>query len=146
MRRDLHEQNRQSWNAATIAHNSHKKDQAEFFRQGGQTLYPEELRLLGDLQGKSLAHLQCNAGQDTLSLAQFGATATGVDISDQAIGFARQLSKDSGLPATFICADVYDWLEEVGVDGQQFDVVFSSYGALCWLSDLQLWAHGIESA
>ena len=58
MRPDLHEANRRSWNEATRAHNSHKGDQAAFFRAGGSTLYPEELEMLGDIAGRSLAHLQ----------------------------------------------------------------------------------------
>ena len=73
---DVREQNRKSWNAATRAHNSHKADQAGFLRGGGTTLFPEELVLLGDLQGKRLVHLQCNAGQDSLSLAARGADVT----------------------------------------------------------------------
>ncbi|BAZ23858.1 putative methyltransferase [Kalymmatonema gypsitolerans NIES-4073] len=85
LRKDLHEENRLSWNEATKAHNSHKGDQAKFFRLGGSTLFPEEKELLGDIAGLSLVHLQCNAGQDTLSLVQLGAVATGVDISDEAI-------------------------------------------------------------
>jgi SAM-dependent methyltransferase len=145
IKKELHEENRQSWNAATQAHNSHKDDQAKFFREGGHTLYPEELSLLGDLNGRSLVHLQCNAGQDTLSLAKLGATVTGVDISDVAIDFARQLSADTGIPATFHRADVFDWLTETAESGQQFDIVFSSYGALCWLSDLTTWAKGIAA-
>src|SRR5437667_7873726 len=72
-RRALHEQNRLSWNEATKAHNSHKADQAKFFREGGQKLYEPEIELLGDLSGKSVLHLQCNAGQDTLSIKQLGA-------------------------------------------------------------------------
>src|ERR1043165_5327026 len=83
--RDLHEDNRQSWNSATRAHNSHKGDQAAFLRSGGSTLFLEELELLGDVTGKRLVHLQGNAGQDTLSLAAPGAEVTGVDISDEAI-------------------------------------------------------------
>lgn len=138
--KDLHEENRVSWNLATAAHNSHKRDQAAFLRAGGSTLYPEEIALLGDLQGRTLLHLQCNAGQDTLSLAQRGAVVTGVDISDTAIDFARALVRESGIPATFERADVFDWLAAAP---QRFDVVFSSYGALIWLSDLKLWAQGI---
>src|SRR4051812_10965825 len=102
LRKQMHEENRVAWNAATEAHNSHKVDQAGFFREGGSTLFPEEVELLGDIAGLSLVHLQCNAGQDTLSLARLGATVTGVDISDTAIDFARQLSADSGVPATFV--------------------------------------------
>ena len=141
--RDLHEENRLAWNAATDAHNSHKADQARFFREGGDTLFPEEVELLGDLAGVTLVHLQCNAGQDTLSLARRGATVTGVDISDTAIAFARQLSADAGIPATFVRADVYDWLAEAARGARQFDAAFSSYGALCWLSDIRAWARGV---
>src|SRR5690242_3739635 len=106
MRKEFHEDNRLAWNEATIAHNSHKGDQAAFFCNGGTTLRPEEVHLLGNIQGLSLVHLQCNAGQDTLSLARLGATVTGVDISDTAIDFARQLAHDSGIAATFLRADV----------------------------------------
>ncbi|MCB9762680.1 MAG: methyltransferase domain-containing protein [Alphaproteobacteria bacterium] len=140
VRRDLHEANRQSWNAATRAHNSHKGDQAAFFRAGGDTLFPEEVALLGPLDGRRLVHLQCNAGQDSLSLARRGAEVVGVDISDEAIDFARRLSAGSGIPATFERADVFDWLETTD---QRFDLAFSSYGALGWLSDLQTWARGV---
>jgi SAM-dependent methyltransferase len=145
IRKDLHEANRAAWNRATDAHNSHKADQARFFRDGGETVFPEELELLGELSGRRLLHLQCNAGQDTLSLVRRGAIATGVDISDTAIDFARQLSADAGLPATFVRADVYDWLAATAGREEPFEVVFSSYGALCWLSNLGAWARGIAA-
>src|SRR5689334_22694442 len=110
LRKELHEENRLAWNEATVAHNSHKVDQARFLREGGSTLFPEEVELLGDVRGLSLVHLQCNAGQDTLSLARLGARVTGVDISDSAIEFARRLSEESGIAGTFFRSDVYDWL------------------------------------
>lgn len=89
MKKALHELNRLSWNTATAAHNSHKGDQAAFFRDGGSTLFPKERELPGDVTGLRLLHLQCNVGQDTPSLVRDGAEATGVDICDEAIGFAR---------------------------------------------------------
>src|SRR2546428_245963 len=137
---------RLSWNEATKAHNSHKADQAKFLREGGNKLYPEEIGLLGDLRGKSVLHLQCNAGQDTLCIKQLGAAkVTGVDISDEAIDFARKLSADSVLAATFHRADVYDWLAEAATRDERFDIVFCSYGAIIWLSDLQTWARGFAA-
>jgi SAM-dependent methyltransferase len=143
--RDLHERNRKAWNVATEAHNSHKGDQAAFYRDGGNKLYAEERELLGDISGMRVLHLQCNSGQDTLSLVQMGATAVGVDISDSAIEFARQLSAESGVPAEFHRSDVYDWLEQAAQAGEHFDVVFCSYGAVIWLSDLRTWSRGIAS-
>jgi hypothetical protein len=76
-RRAFHEQNRLSWDEATRARNSHKADQARFHREGGNCLYREEIELLGDLRGQSVVHLQCNSGQDTLSLKRLGAAKDG---------------------------------------------------------------------
>ncbi|MNP93739.1 Ubiquinone biosynthesis O-methyltransferase [compost metagenome] len=143
MKKDLHEANRQSWNAATVAHNSHKGDQAAFFRAGGSTLFPEESALLGDVNGLSVLHLQCNAGQDSLSIARRGARVTGVDISDEAIDFATRLSAESGVAARFERADVYDYFEAAAARGERHDLVFCSYGTLCWLSDIGAWARGV---
>jgi SAM-dependent methyltransferase len=144
-RRDLREQNRLSWNAAVGAHESHRGDLARFLREGGSTLFPEERALLGDLGGRTLVHLQCNSGGDSLSLALLGAKVIGVDISDEAILYARRLSSRCGIPASFVRADVYDWLEAAAREGRRFDVVFSSYGVVCWLPDLEAWAGGIAA-
>ncbi|HEX2740815.1 MAG TPA: class I SAM-dependent methyltransferase [Rubrobacter sp.] len=141
--RDLREQNRVSWNAVVGALNSHRGDLSRFLREGGCTLFSEEMRLLGDLEERSLVHLQCNSGGDSISLAKLGATVTGVDISDEAVRSARALSKKTGIPATFERADVYDWLEEASREGRRFDAVFASYGVVCWLPDLGRWTEGI---
>jgi SAM-dependent methyltransferase len=144
-RRELREQNKLSWNGAVGAHDSHRGDLAGYLRAGGSTLFPEELELLGDLEGKSLAHLQCNSGGDSLSLVLRGAAVTGVDISEEAVSSARRLSEEAGIPAGFERADVYDWLEEAARRGRRFDAVFSSYGIVCWLPDLEAWARGIAA-
>ena len=138
-----HEMNRLAWNAGTIAHNSHKGNQADFLRKGGNTLFSEEAGLLGDIKGQTLLHLQCNSGQDSLSIAShLGARVTGVDISDEAISFARNLSRKSGIEAQFIRSDVYDFFAS---NQERFRNVFSSYGVLCWLSDLAAWGRGIAT-
>lgn len=144
MPNDYHEQNRLSWNEATRRHNEHKGDQAKFLREGGSTLFPEERELLGEVNGQSLLHLQCNAGQDTLSIAsELGADVTGVDISDEAVEFATRLSAESGIPGTFIRSDLFDWFDQ---NKQIFDVVFTSYGTTGWLSDLSRWGRGVAAA
>lgn len=145
MERSLREQNRRSWNAVVRAHESHRGDLARFLRSGGTTLFPEELRLLGDLAGGTLAHLQCNAGGDSLSLAALGAAVVGVDVSDEAVSAARALSERAGIPARFERADVYEWLADAARRGRRFDAVFSSYGVVCWLADLDAWAAGIAA-
>jgi SAM-dependent methyltransferase len=146
--RQLHEANRLSWNAVTDAHNSHKTDQAGYFSRGGCKLYPEERELLGDVRGRDVLHLQCNCGQDTLSIANLGAAhVTGIDISNTAIDFARQLARDAGVTnAKFLRSDLYDWFDHASRDAAEgFDIAFSSYGAICWLSDLRAWARGVAS-
>lgn len=143
--RELREQNRRSWEAAVPAHESHRGDLAGFLRRGGSTLFPEDLRLLGGperLGGRRLAHLMCNTGGDTLSLARLGAEATGVDISERAVESARRLSSDSGIPARFVRSDLYDWLEDGSETG--FDLAYASYGVVCWLPDLDRWASGLH--
>jgi SAM-dependent methyltransferase len=142
-RRDLREQNRLSWNAVVSAHDSHRGDLSRFVSEGGSTLFQEELDLLGELEGRSLVHLQCNSGGDSISLARLGATVTGVDASDEAVSCARDLTKKTGTRATFERADVYDWLKEASREGRRFDVAFASYGVICWLPDLGSWAGGI---
>ncbi len=82
-------------------------------------------------------HLQCHLGLSTLSWARKGAIVTGVDISDSSIAFASSLSRESNIPATFICSDIFDLPQ---VLDQQFDIVYTSCGVLTWLPDLQRWA------
>jgi SAM-dependent methyltransferase len=132
---------RRSWNIATRNHNAHKGDQAAFLRRGGEVLFPEELDLLGELAGRRIVHLQCNAGRDSLCLARRGATVVGVDFSDDAIRFARALSNATGIPATFEHAEVVGWLAATDA---RFDVAFASYGAAQWLPDLDAWARGVR--
>ncbi len=144
-RRDLREQNRRSWNAVVGANDSHRGDLSRFFGEGGSTLFREERDLLGELEGRTLVHLQCNSGGDSISLARLGATVTGVDASDEAVSAARELAQRTGTPATFERADVYDWLERTSHEGRRFDVAFASYGVICWLPDLRSWACGIAA-
>src|ERR1700730_17939446 len=92
---------------------------------------------VGEVRGKTLLHLQCHFGLDTMSWARLGAKVTGLDFSDKAIGLARSLSRELSIPAEFVCASVYD--AAAAVPGQ-FDMVFTSYGAITWLPDLQSWA------
>jgi SAM-dependent methyltransferase len=131
-----------SWNVATRAHDSHKADQAAFFRNGGSTLFPEELQLLGNVHGKRLLHTLCNAGQDTLSLAALGAEVVGVDLADVPIALARKLSEGSGISGTFHQSEVIDFLES-DLEPQPFDLVFGSYGCLPWIDDLPRFFRGI---
>ena len=129
--------NQESWNLRTAAHlNSPFYDLASF-KKGRSSLNSIELNLLGDLQGKTVLHLQCHFGQDSISLARLGATVTGVDLSDAAIDAARVLSAETGADINFICCDVYSLPQHLD---EHFDVIFTSYGVVGWLPDMERWA------
>ncbi len=96
-----------------------------------------ELALLGDLKGKTILHLQCHFGQDSISLSRLGAEVTGVDLSDKAIESAKKLANDTDSNAEFICCDIYDLPNHLD---KQFDIIFTSYGTIGWLPDLAKWA------
>lgn len=136
------ETNQALWNNKTAVHIGSAFYDNEAFMQGKNSLNPSEMEALGDVSGKSLLHLQCHFGQDTLSWARLGAKATGVDLSDAAIDQARKMNEALGLDARFIHANVYDVTEHLG--DEQFDIVFTSYGTICWLPDLDKWAELIH--
>jgi SAM-dependent methyltransferase len=100
-----------------------------------------EVSLLGDVTGKSLLHLQCHFGLDTIAWARRGAVVTGVDFSEEAIAAARKLAGEVGVAARFVYSDVYDL--PANLEGQ-FDVVFTSHGVLGWLPDLARWGRVIS--
>lgn len=95
------------------------------------------LEEVGDVHGRSLLHLQCHFGLDSLAWVREGAEVTGVDFSPAAIEAAREIAEQASLPAQFVCSDVYDLPRNLA---DQYDIVFTSIGVLCWLSDLDEWA------
>ena len=131
------EKNKALWNELTPIHANADFYKLKEFKAGESKLKSIELEEVGDVTGKSLLHLQCHFGMDTLSWAQLGANVTGVDISDEAIALARSLSEELDIEAEFIISNVYDLPQ---VLDKKFDVVFMSYGVLCWLPDLKKWA------
>jgi SAM-dependent methyltransferase len=130
--------NKKLWNERTGLHVGSAFYDMEAFLAGKSSLKQIELDLLGDVAGKSVLHLQCHFGQDTLSLARMGADVTGVDLSDRSICKATELSQQLGLPAKFICCDIYDLPQHLD---REFDIVFTTYGTVGWLPDLSLWAN-----
>lgn len=112
----------------------------EGFKSGMSSLKRYELDALGDVSGKSLLHLQCHFGQDTLSWARMGAKCIGVDLSDKAIDLAKELNDELTLDAEFICCNVLETSAQIS---QQFDIIFTSYGVIGWLPDLKPWAEMI---
>lgn len=129
--------NRKSWNNRTETHLHSDFYNLKDFLKGKTSLKEIELDLLGDSKGKSILHLQCHFGQDTISLNRLGAEVTGVDLSDKAVENAKQIAKKTNSNAEFICCDIYDLKNHLN---KKFDVVFTSYGTIGWLPDLDKWA------
>jgi SAM-dependent methyltransferase len=140
--------NRKLWDAWTPIHTAGSFYDVQRFRDD-----PTDVRIagwerdeVGDVTGRSLLHVQCHFGLDTLSWARLGAAhVTGVDFSEPAIAFARQLARETGTAdrARFLVSDVYDLPGPL--DGETFDVVYTGRGALGWLPDLEPWARTLAS-
>ncbi len=133
--------NRNSWNNRTETHLSSKFYDLKGFYQGKTSLKEIELKLLGEIKGKSILHLQCHFGQDTISLNRLGAKVTGIDLSNKAIESAKKIAKETKSNAQFICCDIYDLRNYLD---KKFDIVFTSYGTIEWLPDLEKWANIIS--
>ena len=131
------EKNKASWNDKTAHHFNSAFYDVDGFLKGKNSLNDIELKLLGDVSGKTILHLQCHFGMDTISLSRMGAASTGVDLSDLAISKANELTLKTKANAIFICSDIYDLPYHLD---QQFDIVFTSYGTIGWLPDIDKWA------
>jgi len=135
--------NKELWDKRVAIHVRSDFYDLASFKSGKSSLNNIELKGVGNVKGKSLLHLQCHFGMDTLSWAREGAIVTGVDFSSEAIKTATGLAKEMGLEATFICSDVYDMPHQLN---KQFDIVFTSYGVIGWLPDLDKWAAVISNS
>jgi 2-polyprenyl-3-methyl-5-hydroxy-6-metoxy-1,4-benzoquinol methylase len=132
--------NKATWNTKVKVHANSNMYNMDAFKNGKSSLMHYEREALGDVNGKSLLHLQCHFGQDTLSWSRLGATCTGVDLSDEGIALATKLNTELKLDASFVCCNVLDTAKHVK---ETFDIVFTSYGVIGWLPDLKPWGQMI---
>ncbi|MFX1374214.1 MAG: class I SAM-dependent methyltransferase [Promethearchaeota archaeon] len=133
--------NLKRWNELVDINAKSKSYDLGGFKSGKTSLFPIELEELGKVKGKTFLHLQCHFGMDTLSWARLGAEVTGIDFSEKAIILAKELSKELNIPAKFILSNVYDVPKNID---EKFDIVYTSYGVLCWLPDIVKWAKVIS--
>ena len=135
--------NRRNWDerASLHAREALGEDMLARLRAGEDFLLAIEAAELGDVSGKRVLHLQCHIGRDTLCLARRGAITTGLDFSPAAINVARRLAEETGLNATFVQGRVD---EAAQLAPGPFDLVFTTWGTLCWLPDLRDWARVID--
>src|SRR4051794_2751395 len=113
--------NKKWWNDVTQIHAKSALYDLQSFKKGKSSLQALETEEVGDVRGKTLLHLLCHFGMDTLSFARQGAIVTGVDLSDTSIGLAKKLSRETKIPATFICSDIYALPK---VLHKKYDIIF----------------------
>jgi SAM-dependent methyltransferase len=131
--------NRALWDERVPIHTASTFYDVPGFLSGADALRPFELAEVGDVSGRTLLHLQCHFGQDTLSWARHGATVSGLDFSAAAVAAAQALATETGIEdARFVVSDVYEAANVFA--GETFDIVYTGLGALCWLPDLTRWA------
>ena len=126
--------NKKAWNTRTPIHIKSKFYNHEKFKNGETSLNPIELNALGNIKAKSLLHLQCHFGQDSISFARMGAKVTAIDFSNVAIHEAKKIAKETNTDVNFLEGNVLDLQLN-----KEFDIVFSSYGVLGWLPNLKKW-------
>ena len=132
--------NKQAWDKRTLIHINSNFYNHRNFKNGECSLKNIELRALGNIKNKTLLHLQCHFGQDSISLARLGAKVTAVDFSNFAINEAKKTSKEINVPVNFIQSDVL----KLDIN-KKFNLVFSSYGVIGWLPDLNTWGKIISN-
>lgn len=136
--------NRANWDERVPIHAAGPFYDLPGFVAGKDSLRDFEIAEVGDVSGKTLLHLQCHIGLDTLSWARRGATVTGLDFSAPAVEVASSLAGEIGVTtARFVTSDVYDAVPALGA--QTFDIVYTGFGALCWLPDLARWAQTVAA-
>jgi len=128
--------NKARWNELTAIHSRDETYGMTAFKNGTKQLDPLVRAEVGDVAGRSMLHLQCHFGMDSLMWARLGARVTGVDLAEDAIALARSLSAEIGVPATFVQSNLYDL---PAVLQGEFDIVYTSWGVLYWLPDLSRW-------
>ena len=131
------EANRRLWDAWTDLHERSEFYDLDGFRKGGIRLRDYEIEEIGPVDGKSLLHMQCHFGIDSLSWARLGARVTGADFSPRAVALASSLAAELRLDARFVESDVYSLPERLT---GRFDIVYTSRGVLGWLPDIRRWA------
>lgn len=134
--------NKTNWNQRVNIHVASDLYDVKSFLAGSSSLRHIELPILESrLKGKKVLHLQCHFGMDSFSLERLGAIVTGVDFSEKAIEKALEIKDKLNSNVNFVLSDVLklkECLEE------KFDFVFTSYGTLVWLPDIDMWGDVID--
>ncbi len=131
--------NQANWNERVPVHRAVPVYSVDRIRNGTARMNAIEEAEVGPVAGLRVLHLQCHFGHDSLILASRGAEVTGLDFSPPAIEAAREDAKALGLKVRFVQSDIYAAREVIREQGS-FDLVYTTWGTICWLPDLVEWA------
>jgi len=136
MTNEIHETNRQRWDAASERWAKGADDRGLWRRcptEPELVLSDKELAHLRDLRGKRVAVLGSGDNQVVFALAGLGGIVTSVDVSENQLAVAERRARELGLSVSFIRADVTDLS---AIDDNTFDAVYTGGHVACWVSDL----------
>ena len=103
------EANKSAWGLLSKDHYEHFK---KSLKEGNSRLSGIIEEEIGDVSGKSIIHLQCNTGADSIALAQKGAVVTGVDFVPDNIFYAKKMAQELGIEnIDFIESDIMEFKE-----------------------------------
>jgi SAM-dependent methyltransferase len=134
--------NRANWDERVAVHRAVPEYALDGIRNGTARMNAIEEEELWPVTGLRVLHVQCHFGHDSLIMAQRGAEVTGVDFSTEAVEAARENAATLGLPARFVLSDVYAAPEALP-EPASFDLVYTTWGTICWLPDIVKWAEVI---
>ena len=118
---------REAWNQISPHYQAEHQIPAGFVHYGPHCPNEDQLQLIGDVRGKCVLEIGCGGGQCSIAFAKRGAIATGLDLSDAQIEFARGLAGKEGVQATFVQGTAEDLS---AIAGESQDVVFSAYALM----------------
>ena len=143
--RDRHRTNKAAWNEASTFYQEERERVKALLKGGGHSFSPKELKFIPNLaKGKVVLHLQCAAGEDTLSFINMGAKEViGLDISDKMIQLAQEISQTLQMNARWYNEDVINLPGELY---QVADLVYTGKGAIPWIMDLEAWGRSVVNS
>lgn len=93
------------------------------------------------IAGRTLLHLQCHIGTDTVSWARLGAVEVhGIDLSPNSLRHAARIAEADGREITWVEGDVRFASRVIH---RRFQTIVTSIGTIVWLPELENWARSV---
>lgn len=107
----------------------------EVLRATGNAVSPAEIEAMGGVKGRRILQVAASTGDEAVTLAVAGAIVTAIDIAPTHIRTARVKAEALGVEVAFLVGDMTSLPDNL----RYFDVVYVSWGGICWVPDLDTW-------